>query len=137
MEQKQRKSLWSFSKFITETAKSENWNIRKVKWSLAESIVLFFWRKLMNLLKPSITKILQHWTDDWGAGRKSKLYFPWVFICSSNQNNVRWITKFFIFSLNIAKLPKRTLGSHKEMTAPWEETALPTILARDQRIFLM
>ena len=28
-----------------------------------QSMVLFFWRKLMNLLKPSITTSLQHQTD--------------------------------------------------------------------------
>ena len=31
---KKRKNLWTFSKFTTETTKSENWNIQKVKWSL-------------------------------------------------------------------------------------------------------
>ena len=99
-------------------------------------MVLFFWRKLMNLLRPSITKILQHRTDDWEAGRKGKWYFPWVFICSSNQNNVRWITTFFIFSLNMPKTFEGVSGKSekvtKEMTAPWEETALSTILARYQ-----
>ena len=37
-----------------------------------QSMVLFFWRKLMNLLKPSITTILQHRTDGSEAGRKGK-----------------------------------------------------------------
>ena len=37
-------------------------------------------------------------------------YFPCVLICSLNQNNVRWITTFFIFFI----------------------TTLPTILARHQ-----
>ena len=82
-------------------------------------MVLFFWRKLMNLLRPSITKILQHRTDDWEAGRKGKWYFPWVFICSSNQNNVRWITTFFIFSLDMALLAKRSLGSQKRLLKRW------------------
>ena len=102
-----------------------------------QSMVLFFWRKLMNLLRPSITTILQHRTDDWEAGRKSKWYFPWVFICSSNQNNVRWITTFFIFSLNMPKTFEGVSGKSEKVTkeieiAPWEETALSTILARYQ-----
>ena len=109
-----------------KTGTYEKLNEAFLKWltslrgnNIFQSILLFFWRKLMNLLKPSITKILQHRTDDWGAGRKSKWYFPWVFICSSNQNNIRWITTFFIFSMNMARLPKRSLGSHKELLNRW------------------
>ena len=33
-----------------------------------QSMVLFFWRKLMNLLRPSITTILQHRTDACSNG---------------------------------------------------------------------
>ena len=33
-----------------------------------QSVVLFFWRKLMNLLRPSITTILQHRTDGCSNG---------------------------------------------------------------------
>ena len=99
-------------------------------------MVLFFWRKLMNLLRPSITKILQHRADDWETGRKGKWYFPWVFVCSSNKNNVRWITTFLSFFFKHGKTFKEVSGKSekviKEMTAPWEETALSTILARYQ-----
>ena len=54
--------------------KSEKWNIRKVNEALLKWITsmrgnnipvngLFFWRKLMNLLKSSITTILQYQSD--------------------------------------------------------------------------
>ena len=69
-----------------------------------QSMVLFFWRKLMNLLRPSIKMVLQHQTDGWEARRKGKWYLPCVLICNSNQNNIRWITTFFIFSLDMALL---------------------------------
>ena len=83
-----------------------------------QSMVLFFWRKLMNLLRPSIKMILQHRTDGWEAGRKGKWYFPWVLICSSNQNNVRWIT-FFIFSLDMGLFSKRPLRIQKRLLKKW------------------
>ena len=79
-----------------------------------QSMVLFLWRKLINLLRPSVTTILQHRTDGWEAGRKGNWYFPWVLMCSLKQNNVRWIA-FFIFSLDMALLSKRSLGSHKRL----------------------
>ena len=54
-----------------KTGTYEKLNEALLKWltslrgnNIFQSIVLFFWRKLMNLLKPSITKILQHRTDD-------------------------------------------------------------------------
>ena len=84
-----------------------------------QSMVLFFWRKLMSLLRPSIKMILQHQTDGWEAGRKGKWYFPRVLICSSNQNNVRWIRTFFIFSLDITLLSKMSLGSQKRLLKRW------------------
>ena len=97
-----------------------------------QSVVLFFWRKLMNLLRPSITTILQHQMDSWEAGRKGKWYFPWVLICSPNQNNVRWITTFSIFSLDMALFSKRYLGSYKRLLKRWLHLNLPAILARYQ-----
>ena len=45
-------------------------------------------------------------------------YFPWVLICSSDQNNVGWIT-FFLFSLDIALLSKRSLESQKRLLKRW------------------
>ena len=53
-------------------------------------------------------------------------YFPWVLICSSDQNNVGWIT-FFLFSLDIALLSKVSGESEKvtkEKTQLQEETTL-------------
>ena len=78
-----------------------------------QSMVLFFWKKLINLVRPSVETTLQHRTDGWEAGKKGKWYFPWALICSSNQNNIRWITTFFIFSLDLALLSKRYLGSQQ------------------------
>ena len=84
-----------------------------------QSMVLFLWGKLMNLLRPSFTTILQHQRDGWEAGRKGKWYFPWVLICSSNQNNVRWITTFFLVSLDMVLLSNRSLGSQKRWLKRW------------------
>ena len=36
-----------------------------------QSVVLFFWRKLINLLRPSATKVLQHRTDGCSNGSSS------------------------------------------------------------------
>ena len=97
-----------------------------------QSLVLFFWRKLMNLLRPSIKMILQHRTDGWEAGRKGKWYFPCVLICSLNQNNVRWITTFHLFfrhGITFKDVSGESEKVAKEMTATWVETTLPTILA--------
>ena len=80
LEKKQRKTVWRFSKFDTEI------------------------KKLKNLLKPSIKTILQHRADGRKAEKKGKQYFPWVLICSSNYNNFKLITTFFIFSLDMALL---------------------------------
>ena len=68
-----------------ETRTHEKLNEALMKWfpcvvTTFQLMVLFFWRKFMNLLKPSNITILQHRLDGW--------YFPWVLICSSNQNNV-------------------------------------------------
>ena len=68
----------------------------------------------MNLLRPSITTILQHWTDGWDWQ-----LVPWFLICSSNQNNVRWIATFFIFSLDLALLTKTSLGVRKGWLKRW------------------
>ena len=98
-------------------------------------MVLFFWRKLMNLIRSSIATILQHRKDGWEARREGKWFFAWVLICSSNQNNVRWITTFFIFSLDMALLSKRSLGRQNRLLKRWlhlEEKTLPKILARYQ-----
>ena len=86
-----------------------------------QSMVLFFWRKLMSLLRPSVTTILQHPTDGYEAGRKGKWYFPWVLTCSSNQNSVRSFTTFFMFSLDMTLLSKRSLslGSQKWLLNRW------------------
>ena len=39
--------------------------------AIFQSVVLFFWKKLMNLLRPSITAILQHRTDGCSNGCSS------------------------------------------------------------------
>ena len=62
-----------------------------------QSVVLFFWRKLMNLLRPSITTILQHRTDGCSNGCSSlactilyivKKHPLLIFLkCSSNNLN--------------------------------------------------
>ena len=99
------------------------------------STVLFFWRKLMNLLKHLITKILQHRTDEWEVRWKGKWYFPWALVCSWNQNNLRETIAFIIFfrhGITSKEISGESEKVTKEMAAPWEETTLPTLLARYQ-----
>ena len=47
-------------------------------------------------------------------GKVNDIFFR-VLICNSNQNNVRWVTTFFIFSLDMALLLKRSVGSQKRL----------------------
>ena len=70
-----------------------------------QSMVLFSWRKLMNVLRSSITTILQHRTDGL----------------------------FFRHDITFKEVSGESEKITKEMTAPWEETTLPTILARYQQ----
>ena len=54
----------------------------------------------------------------WLRGWKERQIFSLSSICSSDQNNVGWIT-IFIFSLDIALLSKRSLGSQKRIVKRW------------------
>ena len=68
-----------------------------------QSMVLFFWRKLMNLLRPSITTILQHRTDGCSNG------------CSSLACTILYIMKkhsLLIFS----KFGRNNLNSYNSKT---------------------
>ena len=83
----------------------------------------------MNLLKHSITKILQDRTDGWEVGRRDKWYYPWALVCSSNQNNLRETIAFIIFfwhGITFKEVSGESEKVTKEITAPWEETTLPT-----------
>ena len=79
-----------------------------------QSMVLFFWRKLMNLLRPSITTILQHRTDGCSNG------------CSSLACTILYIVKkhpLLIFlkcgSNNLNSYNSKTHVIRTNFESPW------------------
>ena len=79
-----------------------------------QSVVLFFWRKLMNLLRPSITTILQHRTDGCSNG------------CSSLACTILYIVKkdpllifFKCSSINLNSYNSKTHVIRTNFESPW------------------
>ena len=79
-----------------------------------QSVVLFFWRKLVNLLRPSITTILQHRTDGCSNG------------CSSLACTILCIVKsypLFIFLKcgwnNLNSYNSKTQAVRTNFESPW------------------